>query len=322
MSQQINTATSQLHYYLRQNFVLPLRMWLYRFLHRTLAILIIALVLNFFFSYLFYTPKMWALRARNNQIVAQYEQLNRRIEVSMGELEQIKSHDRDLYRSIFAADTISTPWLWNSYPESRYENIGFGRYASLMNSSAESLDVLSRMIYSQSISLDQIEYYSMTKDVMMEHLPTSWPMDKNRIRGRIGAFGSRVDPVYRSIRFHQGIDMGGTTGLPIYATGNGQVIAKHESGYGLQVMIDHNFGYKTRYAHLSRILVQPGQWVKRGEKIGEMGSTGKSTGTHLHYEVIFRGKPVNPINYLSRDMSSDEFREIIQNARATTFEKD
>ena len=146
--------------------------------------------------------------------------------------------------------------------------------------------------------------------------------DRRNLRGHIGAFGSRVHPISGRISGHQGIDLGGRTGNPVYATGDGTVAFNNEGvrGYGLQVLIDHGFGYKTRYAHLSKILVSPGQKVKRGELIGEVGSTGRSTGPHLHYEVIYRGQHVDPINYFSRDMTEAEFEKIIESARATTYE--
>jgi murein DD-endopeptidase MepM/ murein hydrolase activator NlpD len=115
-----------------------------------------------------------------------------------------------------------------------------------------------------------------------------------------GGFGYRKDPVYGDIRMHEGIDFTGAPNSPVYATGDGRVEAiKYEyNGYGRYIILDHGFGYKTRYAHLNQALVYEGQVVKRGERIGLLGSTGKSTGYHLHYEVIYMGRPVNPYNYL------------------------
>ncbi|MDE6715767.1 MAG: M23 family metallopeptidase, partial [Muribaculaceae bacterium] len=101
----------------------------------------------------------------------------------------------------------------------------------------------------------------------------------------------------------------------VYATGAGKVVsAGWNSGYGNCVEIDHGYNYLTRYAHLSRINVTPGQQVKRGDKIGEVGNTGKSTGPHLHYEVRYKGYPQNPINYYFLDITPDQYGELIRQA--------
>jgi murein DD-endopeptidase MepM/ murein hydrolase activator NlpD len=113
------------------------------------------------------------------------------------------------------------------------------------------------------------------------------------------AFGYRHDPKGRGNRMHAGVDLAGPRGTPIYATAQGVVVyAGPESGYGNVVRIQHDFGYETVYAHQSRIRVKVGQQVSRGVQIGDMGSTGRSTGSHLHYEVRVNGQPVNPMTYL------------------------
>lgn len=310
-----------LFHYLRERIVLPVRIWIYRYTRRVLIIFILALVANFLFSYFFYTPKMWALRQTNNEIVLKYELLNDKIKRSVAQLDEIRHRDNAVYRSIFSADTMTIEGVWSPYPDQKYASVGYGRYTPLIETSWRAMDAYARQLYAESMSLDEIEYFSKYKDAMAESVPAIWPVDRKKMRGHIGAFGSRVDPVYRYIARHQGIDLAAPMGTAIYATGNGTIVTPREmAGYGKQIMIDHGFGYKTRYAHLSKVLVAPGQSVKRGEKIGEMGSTGKSTGVHLHYEVIHRNVAVNPLNYLSRDMSEEEFRAIIQKARATTYE--
>jgi len=313
-----------LYDFIRERFVLPARLWIYRYVRFVLVIFILALIANLVFSYFFYTPKMWALRRDNNEIVMKYELLNEKLTVSLNKVDEIRARDHNVYRSIFSADTLDVPIAWGSFSDEYYESAGYGRYAPLMIGTEKMIDALARRLYAESLSLDEIEVLAVDKDLMTESVPAIWPVDKNKVRGHIGAFGTRVDPVYRSIRRHEGMDFAGPVGTPIYATGNGRVIATPAGGhgYGRQIMIDHGFGYKTRYAHLSKIDVLPGEYVKRGEKIGEMGSTGKSTGSHLHYEVIHRGVPVNPINYFSRDMSIEDFRAIVESAREITYEDD
>lgn len=310
-----------LFHYVRERFVLPIRIGLYRLLRGALIVFIVALFSNFLFSYFFYTPKMWRLREQNNEIVLKYEALQEKIANSTDKLNKIKVRDQNVYRAIFSADSADFSFVALGNDPARYTAVGYGRYSTLMTDSWTMLEAMARQVYVQSMSLDEIETLAMTKDQMTESVPAIWPIDRNQVRGAIGAFGLRVHPIYRSIRRHDGIDFAGKIGTPIYATGNGRIMThKNESGYGKQILVDHGFGYKTRYAHLNRIDVLPGEYVKRGQKIGELGNTGRSTGPHLHYEVILRNTPVNPINYFSRNMSQEDFRHIIENARSITYE--
>ena len=128
-------------------------------------------------------------------------------------------------------------------------------------------------------------------------VPYSMPVTAN-FRFTSG-FGTRSDPKGRGRRMHLGVDLAGASGTPIFATADGVVVsAKRESGYGNAVRVRHDFGFETVYAHLSKIRVAAGQKLSRGDRIGDMGSTGRSTGVHLHYEVHLNGRPVNPMPYL------------------------
>lgn len=262
---------------------------------------------------------MWALREVAAHSVANYELLLRKIAISGEQLSALKSREQHTYRAIFSQDTL--PWDFSSDALIVDDNQNYGRYNKLVFDAEQQLAQLTAAIYRASVSLDDIELLAASKDAMAERVPAIWPVDRSKIKGHIGAFGPRVHPIYRTIRRHEGIDFSGPVGTEIVATGNGVVVVDRAvTGYGLQVMVDHGFGYKTRYAHLSKILVRPGQEVKRGQIIGLMGNTGRSTGPHLHYEVIHRGRPVNPISYFARDMSSDEFKNILEQARQITYE--
>ena len=109
------------------------------------------------------------------------------------------------------------------------------------------------------------------------------------------------------------MDFSANVGTPVYVTGNGRVVETGwQQGFGNTVVIDHGYDYKTRYAHLSKILVRKGQEVVRGEEIAEVGNTGKSTGPHLHYEVLYKGKAQNPINYYFFDLSPEDYDRMTQ----------
>ena len=120
------------------------------------------------------------------------------------------------------------------------------------------------------------------------------------------------------IQAHNGVDFGSNRGTPIYATGDGVVEKAQRSGFnggfGHQVLLDHGFGYKTRYAHMERVDVAVGDTVRRGDTIGTVGNTGRSSGPHLHYEVRHRGAPQNPVNYYFYDLTPEQYDQIIRMA--------
>lgn len=154
------------------------------------------------------------------------------------------------------------------------------------------------------------------KEGMMASRPALQPLDNRQITRFHGLFGMRMHPVFRDWRFHHGLDLTARHGTPVYATGEGLVtLAKYSGGYGQVVFVNHGYGFETRYAHLSKIKVSEGQKVKRGELLGLVGSTGTSTGPHLHYEVLFKDEWVNPIHFMYRDLSQSDFNEIIREAK-------
>ncbi len=300
----------------------PLRVRAYRVLRKVLIGFIMASVVNFVFSYFFHTPKVYNLGHRNTELLMQYRMLQDKIDVASRELSEIESRDKGIYRSIFALDTIPP---MNSLDPLDYvdpSRFAHSRYGAAISYAGGSLSLLRERLYRQSVSLDTLQVMAKDKERMTEAIPAIWPLDRNRIRN-IGAFGIRVHPIFKTVKRHDGVDFSGEKNTPIYATADG-VVSKNtvESGYGNSVVIDHGYGYQTRYAHLNKSLVKVGQRVHRGEKIALMGNTGRSTGTHLHYEVIYRGVHVNPLSYVSRDMSDEDFRKIIESAKNVIYEQD
>ena len=176
------------------------------------------------------------------------------------------------------------------------------------------------------MSFDELQQFSKNKEQLSAAVPAIWPIDRSALHNdHIGAFNlRRMHPVLGYIRPHKGIDLGCDRGTPVYATGDAVVEVASSGGnggYGHMVLLNHEFGYKTRYAHLSKVLVQPGERVARGQVIAETGNTGISSGPHLHYEVIHKGMPVNPINYFNRNMTAAEYDALMENMRDTNFEK-
>jgi murein DD-endopeptidase MepM/ murein hydrolase activator NlpD len=152
------------------------------------------------------------------------------------------------------------------------------------------------------------------KEKMLASIPAIQPISNKNLKRIASGFGYRIHPVYKTWRMHTGMDFTAPIGTPIYATGDGVVIKPKSrmSGYGKVVVVDHGYGYKTLYAHCSKIIVRPGQKVKRGQIIGYVGNTGISTGPHVHYEVLKNDRPVNPVNYFYQDLSPEEYEKVIE----------
>jgi murein DD-endopeptidase MepM/ murein hydrolase activator NlpD len=286
----------------------------------------IASVFMVIYGLFFDTPKSHNLRRQNGELRVKYELLNKQFDEANRILTDLQERDNTVYRSIFELDIIPEQvreaGLINS--AKKYANLAGYENSDVLIGMSEKLDMLTKKVYLQSKSFDQVAVLAKNKEKMMLCVPAINPVAfKGRLR-LMENFGGRIDPVYHRWAYHEGVDISGPQGTPIYATGDGTIDLTEYSfrGYGNQVLISHGFGYHTRYAHLSKVLVAPGQKVKRGEIIGLMGNTGKSTGSHLHYEVIVRGRPVNPVNYLSRDMELDEYESIIDRAPQKKIEKE
>ncbi len=293
-------------------------------LSRGFILFVFSLILSLGYYYIYTshfnleTPKMMTLKRQNEELANRLELINRRFESANNSLMALQMRDNFVYRPIFGMDEI---------PED-VRNAGFGgvdRYSYLQNfersgilsATAFNLDVLYKKAYVQLRSFDDLTQLAKNADEMTLCVPAIPPVNIASSRIRFSSsFGYRRDPFHGDYRMHSGVDLSGPVGEPIYATGNGRVIQVGFDffGYGNFVMIDHGFGYKTRYAHLRSSSVAIGSVVKRGEVIGEMGNTGRSKGPHLHYEVIYRNRPVNPLNYYNRDIDEHGFSELLNSA--------
>ncbi len=304
----------------------PFKLRYYRLLRKILIAFILASLFNAIFSYFFYTPKLYRINRENHELAIKYRILQSKIDASLAHIDDIKHRDNRVYRTLFASDTLAIEGIYAPYPDSKYSSLRGDGYTPLMMSTWQKLDALARRTYLESRSLDQLQILAKNKENMSLAVPAIMPIDKKLLRGHIGAFGMRNHPTLHIWKMHTGIDLGGRIGDPVYATGNGTVklveINRSRSGYGTQIVIDHEFGYQTRYAHLSKTRVKPGDKVVRGQRIADVGNTGRSSGPHLHYEVIYMGTRVNPINYINKNMSAEEFEQIISSARETTYESD
>ena len=267
----------------------PLRLRIYRLLRKGLVVIITVCIVNLLFSFVFHTPKMDRIARENEELLLRYALLDDRIREDAERLDAMHQRDISVYRPLFGADSLDITGIYVPYPDSVYAYLDAYPYGDRIKASWQRLDRVTRRTYLQSRSLDELQLLATDKEHMATAIPAIWPIDKRDLRNSIGAYGGRMHPIYKRYIKHDGIDLPAKIGDPVYATGNGVVqstdIGFRNRGYGRQILIDHGFGYKTRYAHLSQIDVEPGQHVTRGEQIGRVGNTGASTGPHLHYEI-------------------------------------
>ncbi|MBN2765636.1 MAG: peptidoglycan DD-metalloendopeptidase family protein [Paludibacteraceae bacterium] len=268
----------------------------------------------FVFVSIFDSPEEKQLELEKNRIQAQYKVLERRLDEVQQVLNDIQQRDDNLYRVILQAEPIPLSVRRAiSANTDYYEQLLRMTNSEIVVSTTKKVNELRKQIYIQSKSFDDLIVLSKNKETMLEHIPAIQPVLNKDLKRMASGYGWRIDPVYRTRRFHAGMDFTAPTGTDIYATGNGTVqSAGWKQGYGNTVEINHGFGYLTLYAHMHKINVKPGQKVKRGEVIGLVGNTGKSTGPHLHYEVHFKGQVMNPANYYFLDLSPEEYDQMVQ----------
>ncbi|HET9486628.1 MAG TPA: M23 family metallopeptidase [Chryseosolibacter sp.] len=162
-------------------------------------------------------------------------------------------------------------------------------------------------------SYDEIARMFEQKSIMWAARPAIQPVSNKTLTHLHTTFGERFHPLLGYVRDHKGLDFTADVGTPVYATGDGVVKTAYFSlSFGNAIFIDHGYGYETRYAHLSAFNARKGQKIKRGEIIGFVGNTGLSHGAHLHYEVLFNGQQINPINFFQRDLSNKEYEKLVE----------
>ena len=287
------------------------------------------MVAGFLFLSLAYSfldsPKEKLLKREIAQYKMQIDLLDeksKKVELVIASLEE---RDDKIYREIFGAAPI----------DQAVRKAGIGgndRYQALKNFDNsknlvelhESFDQINRRMYIQSKSYDELTKLAKAKNAMLTSIPAIQPVSNKDLKRVASGFGFRIDPIYRTGKFHAGMDFTSPIGTPVTTTGDGvvELVESKQWGYGNCIIINHGYGYKTRYAHLSRFKVKRGQKVTRGQLIGDVGSTGKSTGPHLHYEVLKNNDPVNPANYYYSDLSPEQYEAILKlsNAHNQSFD--
>ena len=275
--------------------------------------LVIAAMSQLIISSLFDTPKKNQIQRDNNRIMVEYNILMEKIRSAEHTLADIKHRDQFVYRPLLGIDTLNIPKVYSEYNDSKYAEFKDVEYGDKITEGWLSLDRLTRKIYYSSLSLDDTQDWAENKEEFSTVIPAIWPIDRTKLKNVSSLYGMRVHPRYGTWRMHEGVDLSAPKGTPVYATGNAVVLrAGWQPGYGYLIELNHGFGYKTRYGHLSKMHVRAGDSVTRGQVIADVGNSGVSSGAHLHYEVRFRNKTVNPIHYFNKDMSPEAYLDLMQ----------
>lgn len=282
--------------------------------HLLTGLVFAAAVIVFAYNFL-ESPKEKMQHREIENLKLHYEILNDRLEQVLAVLNDLQDRDDNIYRVIFEAEPVPSSIRHGGFGGTdRYAKLLGYSHSDLVINTTRKLDVIASRLYVQSKSFDEVFDMAKNKEKLLAALPAIQPVSNRDLR-RIGSFfGYRTDPFYKIKKFHEGVDFTAPVGTEVYATGDGvvTVVERLKVGYGNYIVIDHGFSYETVYAHLSKFNVRRGQQVKRGQVIGYVGNTGKSTAPHLHYEVRRNGMPVNPIHYFYNDITPEEYDQLIE----------
>jgi hypothetical protein len=282
--------------------------------------LLLAMVYYMIIALFIDSPKEKALKREIEQLALQYEIIQREMAGIEKVVNQLEQTDDNLYRTIFEAEPIPKTLREGGVGGiNRYKELEGFNNSDIIIGTAKQLDNILKRVYIQSKSFDELISLAMKKEEMLKSIPAIMPISNKDLIRTASGFGLRVHPIYKIIKFHNGMDFTAPAGTDVYATGNGIVktVQSSQRGLGKHIIIDHGFGLKSVYAHLQDFNVRVGQEVERGDVIGFVGSTGTSVANHLHYEIMLNNRYVDPVNYYFNDLTPGEYERMIEIASKT-----
>jgi len=274
------------------------------------SIIIVSIAYKYFPS-----TKEKALMQYNEQLQERYWVLDERVAKMQQRMNQLEERDNDIYRTIFEANPIPDSMRAKDMAQQKeMEMVASMTNYELENSIVHSLRNLGNRMGAQEKSYVEITGFIKNKEQLLACTPAIQPVSNSDLKRLASGFGYRIDPVYKTVKMHAGLDFAAPQGTPIYATANGvvKVAGNLGNGYGNHVVLNHGYGYETLYGHMYRIKVKPGEKIKRGEIIGWVGSTGKSTGPHCHYEVHKNGRHLDPVYFFYNDLSPEQYDRLLK----------
>jgi murein DD-endopeptidase MepM/ murein hydrolase activator NlpD len=298
----------------------PFRVRLLRIFGFIAAALVTAGLISYAAFQFIGSPNERLLQQQNKALKDNYEDLGDELKSVMQQMKELEKRDNDVYRAIFEANPIPDSARAKEIEEKiEIANVERIKDFQLITSITNTLNNLNSRIAAQKKSYAEVEELVKNKEHFLSHTPAIQPVSNKDLNRIASGFGYRIDPVYKTTKFHAGLDFSAPQGTPIYATADGTITTAGNTGngYGNHVIINHGFGYETLFGHMVRVKVKGGQVVKRGEVIGWVGSTGKSTGPHCHYEVHKNGQEVDPIYFFYNDLTPEQFDLILKKAAAS-----
>ena len=303
-----------------EKLVTPLRVILLRvFAFLATVVVSAAIIVAIAFRYI-QSPKEKLLQQQNDDMREDYTVLTKQLQQLQQQMAELENRDNNVYRSIFEAQPVHDSARLKAIEKTREVNLVQSMSEdALVKSITGQVNTLAMQVAYQQKSYDDINEMVKNKEQLLAAIPAIQPVNNKDLNRIASGFGYRIDPVYKVKKLHAGLDFAAPIGTPIYATANGTVKEAdfNEGGYGNHVVINHGYGYETLYGHMVRIKARVGKKVKRGEVIGWVGSTGKSTGPHCHYEVHKNGTPVDPVYFFYNDLTPEQYDRLLKLASAS-----
>lgn len=288
---------------------------------RSLLVIAPAVVLGFgfyiLFSSFFKSTHEINLEREMTLMEKQLSEMSEQLSLMSSVQDDLEKRDNEIYRVVFNAEPFPEQMRQlGTGGMDEYEELKGYDHSNRIIEQRKQLKALEKRIYAQSISFDEVIALAKEKEKMLASIPAIQPVSNEDLTRVASGYGWRIDPIYKTKKMHWGLDFTADVGTNVYSTGNGTVIAIEQKmwGYGNSIIVDHGFGYTSRYAHLSAFDVKKGDKVVRGQIIGKVGSTGKSTGPHLHYEIEKNGTKINPIHFFHSDITAEEYERLLEMA--------
>jgi murein DD-endopeptidase MepM/ murein hydrolase activator NlpD len=298
-----------------EKLVTPIRVKILRFFGLLSGLFVASSFVIYLYIHFFPKPTELEANKKYEALKENYNIIDEKLKSLEQQMAALEKRDNEMYRSIFEANPIpDSARIKLMEKKKEVQKMQEMNLADFGKDISKQLNNISARILFQLKSYDNIAQLIKNQSVKLTSIPAIQPVSNKQLDHIASGFGMRIDPVYGTPKMHKGLDFTAPQGTPIYATGNGSVVTADGSvgGFGNHVVINHGYGYQTLYGHMVRIKVRPGQRVKRGEIIGWVGSTGKSTGPHCHYEVHVNGQEVDPVYFFYNDLNAEQYDRLLK----------